>query len=222
MSLPSKVDALKERAEENVVAYASNYARVVLAAIVLCALAWRPSSLVGLAGLALIAHASNAGWLGEGPSFAALAAAAAPAVDPNAPPAPAVPPPPPLRVFATLAAYALAAYTHAFVPVTRGGWWGVAVCAAHAALRAAPGELRAAASARSGAVPTAHSMLEVVRGRSNHPSGDPRRLVRELAAGAAALGRAAWLAARAGAAAGLDWGIVRLKGALHRPPRRLG
>ena len=29
-------------------------------------------------------------------------------------------------------------------------------------------------------------------------------------------------AARAGAAAGLDWGIVRLKGALHRPPRRLG
>ena len=45
---------------------------------------------------------------------------------------------------------------------------------------------------------------------------------RRWAAGAAALGRAAWLAARAGAAAGLDWGIVRLKGALHRPPRRLG
>lgn len=234
-SLPACVDALRERVEENVVAYVANYVRIVLVVIVVAALAFRPASLVGLAALAALAVASDLGYLGPVPTLASLHATVVEAQPANSgasdggssvgplPPSLGGPTPlttPPMRAIATLVAYLIAMLTRAFVPMSRGVWWGGLACALHAALRAAPTEATAAAR-NGGRLTAAHTLPAVATGVSTSP-GDPRRLLRELGRGCASLVRAAALAVGAGATAGVDAVKVRVKAALaSRPPRRL-
>lgn len=234
-SLPACVDALRERVEENVVAYVANYTRIVLVVIVVAALAFRPASLVGLAALAALAVASDLGYLGPVPTLASLHATVVEAQPANSgasdggstvgplPPSLGGPTPlttPPTRAIATLVAYVIAMLTRAFVPMSRGVWWGGLACALHAALRAAPTEATAAAR-NGGRLTAAHTLPAVATGVSTSP-GDPRRLLRELGRGCASLVRAAALAVGAGATAGVDAVKVRVKAALaSRPPRRL-
>lgn len=173
-TLPTSVLALRERAEENVVAFLPNYLRAVAALVVaLASLGGRPLSLVGLACLAAFAVSNARGTLG-GPSVAetiarkqqqlileqqrAAAAAGggqqAPQGASAAPLPPADEPTPPARAAATVFVYGVAAYTRAFAPLTRGIALGIALAALHASLRVAATE-RAAAWTTAAAAATA-------------------------------------------------------------------
>ena len=156
-TLPTSVLALRERAEENLVAFLPNYLRSLAAIVVsLAALGGRPLSLVGLACLACFAFANARGMFG-GPSVSETlarqqrlmleqqqraAAVAAGQAGPSG--APATPPEeqqtPPARAAATVFVYGVAAYTRAFAPLTRGIALGIALMALHACLRVAATE----------------------------------------------------------------------------------
>ena len=171
--------SLRERAEENVVAFLPNYLRALAALVVaLAALGGRPLSLVGLACLAGFAVANARGMLG-GPTVAetiarkqrqliseqqqrATAAAAAAgggqapqAALPSLAAAPPEEPTPPARAAATVFVYGVAAYTRAFSPLTRGIALGVALAALHASLRVAATERAAWANASAAAASAA-------------------------------------------------------------------
>jgi len=167
-TLPISVLALRERAEENIVAFLPNYLRALaLLVLLLAALGGKPLSLVGLACLAAFAVANARGLLG-GPSMAETLArqqqlmleqqqrAAAIAAGQPAPPPSASQqrrgaeePTPPVRAAATIFVYGVAAYTRAFAPLTRGIALSLALTALHASLRVAATERASWASALS-------------------------------------------------------------------------
>lgn len=167
-TLPTSVLALRERSEENIVAFLPNYLRALAALVVsLAAFGGRPLSLVGLACLACFAFAHARGLLG-GPSIAETIAKQQQLVLEQQQRAAAltagqVPPPPPVspsrttaaegvlttpaRAAATILAYGVAAYTRAFAPLTRGIALGMVLTALHACLRVAATERAAWSSA---------------------------------------------------------------------------
>ena len=162
--------ALRERAEENLVAFLPNYLRALAALVVLlAALGGRPLSLVGLACLAAFAVANARGLFG-GPSVAETIArkqqqlmleqqqqqqrAAGHAPPPPAPPRAAAAAAgeeqaPPARAAATVFVYGVAAYTRAFAPLTKGIALVILLAAFHACLRVAATERAAWTAAAS-------------------------------------------------------------------------
>jgi hypothetical protein len=169
-----------------------NYLRCALAIIVLLAFFTRPLALIGLAGMVGAAAANLLGLFGP------------PAVPPRTPGGPAPPPPPPpMRALVNLAAYILAAYTRSPGVAFRGGALAVSLIGLHASLLAAPSER--ALAARTGRPPGVR-LRSVLTGRPSptDPTSDPRRAVRELAAGMGALARAAAAGGKVAAGEGMD------------------
>jgi len=161
--------------------------------------------------------AAAAGLLGPASAPARPAPSGAAAASPAPPP-----PPLPLKSVVQLAAYILAAYTRAPALAFRGGALAAAVVTLHACLLAAPSERVAAR--RTGRPPGVR-LSSVLTGRPGplDPTPDPRRAVRELGAGVAALARAAAAGGRVAVGEAADraarWGrgVLGLGGAATAP-----
>lgn len=222
--------ALRERAEENLVAFLPNYLRALAALVVLlAALGGRPLSLVGLACLAAFAVANARGLFG-GPSVAETIARKQQQLmlEQQQQQQRAAGQAPPARAAATVFVYGVAAYTRAFAPLTKGIALVIFLAAFHACLRVAATEraawTAAASAERQRKVPSYAAAgvpfrdaafgaprAEASAQRDEKDQEDPRRCLRELEAAARALASAAAIGAKAGAAAGVDAAVAKAK-----------
>ena len=224
--------ALRERAEENLVAFLPNYLRALAALVVLlAALGGRPLSLVGLACLAAFAVANARGLFG-GPSVAETIARKQQQLmleqQQQQQQQRAAGQAPPARAAATVFVYGVAAYTRAFAPLTKGIALVIFLAAFHACLRVAATEraawTAAASAERQRKVPSYAAAgvpfrdaafgaprAEASAQRDEKDQEDPRRCLRELEAAARALASAAAIGAKAGAAAGVDAAVAKAK-----------
>jgi hypothetical protein len=222
--------ALRERAEENLVAFLPNYLRALAALVVLlAALGGRPLSLVGLACLAAFAVANARGLFG-GPSVAETIARKQQQLmlEQQQQQQRAAGQAPPARAAATVFVYGVAAYTRAFAPLTKGIALVILLAAFHACLRVAATEraawTAAASAERQRKVPSYAAAgvpfrdaafgaprAEASAQRDEKDQEDPRRCLRELEAAARALASAAAIGAKAGAAAGVDAAVAKAK-----------
>jgi hypothetical protein len=186
-NVPASADALAERVDENLAAFLPNYLRLA-AALVLAAFYLRPRALLGAAAL------GAAAWLGGGRALEAQQreAGAAAAAARAGRPAPAREPTGALAALGMLATWILVARTGCMPILLLGALAAAAACAAHAAARRAPSELR-----HRGRAPLGWPFRAVVGAGPPPPAGgDPRLLFRELWHGAR--GAAAVRAASAG------------------------